>query len=143
MVCHLLICANPCRCREPDTGNVGAHDPRVIHGIGRCLDDQARTVVVHGLILLFVYHNDHCWIRRSHSTEGCVAWWCEQCYANFQTGPYLYVILLYIVVGLAITTMCIDLVGVQYIRKIHYFGRKLQDAKSAFAVVGGKVRTAL
>ncbi|CAD6192751.1 unnamed protein product, partial [Caenorhabditis auriculariae] len=40
---------------------------------------------------------------------------------------------------LAITTMCIDLVGVQYIRKIHYFGRKIQDARSALAVVGGKV----
>lgn len=36
--------------------------------------------------------------------------------------------------------MCIDLVGVQYIRKIHYFGRKIQDARSALAVVGGKVR---
>lgn len=35
--------------------------------------------------------------------------------------------------------MCIDLVGVQYIRKIHYFGRKIQDARSALAVVGGKV----
>lgn len=47
-------------------------------------------------------------------------------------------ILLYIVLGLAITTMCIDLVGVQYIRKIHYFGRRIQDAKSAFAIIGGK-----
>lgn len=52
---------------------------------------------------------------------------------------YMYLILLYIVLGLAITTMCIDLVGVQYIRKIHYFGRKIQDARSALAVVGGKV----
>uniref|UniRef100_A0A0N5ATQ8 Ion_trans_2 domain-containing protein n=1 Tax=Syphacia muris TaxID=451379 RepID=A0A0N5ATQ8_9BILA len=64
---------------------------------------------------------------------------------------YMYVILLYIILGkldlsckvitgLAITTMCIDLVGVQYIRKIHYFGRKIQNARSALAVVGGKVR---
>ncbi|GMS90524.1 hypothetical protein PENTCL1PPCAC_12699, partial [Pristionchus entomophagus] len=52
---------------------------------------------------------------------------------------YMYIILLYIILGLAITTMCIDLVGVQYIRKIHYFGRKIQDARSALAVVGGKV----
>uniref|UniRef100_A0A915PIC5 Potassium channel domain-containing protein n=1 Tax=Setaria digitata TaxID=48799 RepID=A0A915PIC5_9BILA len=52
---------------------------------------------------------------------------------------YMYLILLYIILGLAITTMCIDLVGVQYIRKIHYFGRKIQDARSALAVVGGKV----
>uniref|UniRef100_A0AC34QH24 Potassium channel domain-containing protein n=1 Tax=Panagrolaimus sp. JU765 TaxID=591449 RepID=A0AC34QH24_9BILA len=52
---------------------------------------------------------------------------------------YMYLILSYIILGLAITTMCIDLVGVQYIRKIHYFGRKIQDARSALAVVGGKV----
>uniref|UniRef100_A0A914GXN9 Potassium channel domain-containing protein n=1 Tax=Globodera rostochiensis TaxID=31243 RepID=A0A914GXN9_GLORO len=52
---------------------------------------------------------------------------------------YTALILLYIVLGLAITTMCIDLVGIQYIRKIHYFGRKIQDARSALAVVGGKV----
>lgn len=45
-----------------------------------------------------------------------------------------------LILGLAITTMCIDLVGVQYIRKIHYFGRKIQDARSALAVVGGKVK---
>uniref|UniRef100_A0A0N4ZNW3 TWiK family of potassium channels protein 7 n=1 Tax=Parastrongyloides trichosuri TaxID=131310 RepID=A0A0N4ZNW3_PARTI len=51
----------------------------------------------------------------------------------------ILIILIYIIVGLAITTMCIDLVGVQYIRKIHYFGRKIQDAKSALAIVGGKV----
>lgn len=51
----------------------------------------------------------------------------------------IFLILLYILIGLAITTMCIDLVGVQYIRKIHYFGRKIQDARSALAVVGGKV----
>ncbi|PAV85039.1 hypothetical protein WR25_04481 [Diploscapter pachys] len=52
---------------------------------------------------------------------------------------YMYIILLYIVLGLAITTMCIDLVGVQYIKKVPYFGRKIQDARSALAVVGGKV----
>ncbi|VDP24120.1 unnamed protein product [Soboliphyme baturini] len=49
------------------------------------------------------------------------------------------VTLLYIILGLVITTMCIDLVGVEYIRKIHYFGRKIQDARSVLAIVGGKV----
>ena len=44
---------------------------------------------------------------------------------------YYLVDLLYIVVGLAITTMCIDLVGIQYIRKIHYFGRAIKDARYA------------
>ncbi|VDN01352.1 unnamed protein product [Thelazia callipaeda] len=32
--------------------------------------------------------------------------------------------LIYLGFGLAVTTMCIDLVGIHYIQKIHYFGRK-------------------
>lgn len=36
--------------------------------------------------------------------------------------------LVYLGVGLAVTTMCIDLVGIQYIQKIHYFGRKFRGA---------------
>uniref|UniRef100_A0A915PBA0 Potassium channel domain-containing protein n=1 Tax=Setaria digitata TaxID=48799 RepID=A0A915PBA0_9BILA len=47
--------------------------------------------------------------------------------------------LFYIVVGLAITTMCIDLVGIQYIRKIHYFGRAIKDARYALVNVGGRM----
>lgn len=38
----------------------------------------------------------------------------------------LAIMLIYIVVGLALTTMCIDLVGLQYIEKIHYLGQKLK-----------------
>uniref|UniRef100_A0A0N4ZIH6 Potassium channel subfamily K member 18 n=1 Tax=Parastrongyloides trichosuri TaxID=131310 RepID=A0A0N4ZIH6_PARTI len=47
--------------------------------------------------------------------------------------------LAYIIIGLAITTMCIDLFGVQYIRKIHYFGRAIKDARFALVNVGGKM----
>ncbi|KIH62091.1 Ion channel [Ancylostoma duodenale] len=47
--------------------------------------------------------------------------------------------LCYIIVGLAITTMCIDLVGIQYIRKIHYSGRAIKDARFALVNVGGKM----
>uniref|UniRef100_A0A914BVB1 Potassium channel domain-containing protein n=2 Tax=Acrobeloides nanus TaxID=290746 RepID=A0A914BVB1_9BILA len=47
--------------------------------------------------------------------------------------------LCYIIIGLAITTMCIDLVGIQYIRKIHYFGRAIQDARYALVNVGGRM----
>uniref|UniRef100_A0A915IGT3 Potassium channel domain-containing protein n=1 Tax=Romanomermis culicivorax TaxID=13658 RepID=A0A915IGT3_ROMCU len=54
-------------------------------------------------------------------------------------GDYITIILLYIFVGLIITTMCIDLVGGHYLRKIHYFGRKMQNARTALAIVGGKV----
>uniref|UniRef100_A0A0N5A490 Ion_trans_2 domain-containing protein n=1 Tax=Parastrongyloides trichosuri TaxID=131310 RepID=A0A0N5A490_PARTI len=39
---------------------------------------------------------------------------------------YIIIMLIYLGVGLAVTTMCIDLVGIQYIQKIHYFGRKFR-----------------
>uniref|UniRef100_A0A0N5C1A6 Ion_trans_2 domain-containing protein n=1 Tax=Strongyloides papillosus TaxID=174720 RepID=A0A0N5C1A6_STREA len=39
---------------------------------------------------------------------------------------YIVIMLAYLFVGLAVTTMCIDLVGIQYIQKIHYFGRKFR-----------------
>uniref|UniRef100_A0A7E4UZL0 TWiK family of potassium channels protein 7 n=1 Tax=Panagrellus redivivus TaxID=6233 RepID=A0A7E4UZL0_PANRE len=47
--------------------------------------------------------------------------------------------LFYIIIGLAITTMCIDLVGIQYIQKIHYFGRAIKDARYALVNVGGRM----
>uniref|UniRef100_A0A183BPT2 Ion channel n=1 Tax=Globodera pallida TaxID=36090 RepID=A0A183BPT2_GLOPA len=47
--------------------------------------------------------------------------------------------LFYIIVGLAITTMCIDLVGIEYIEKIHYFGRAISGARFALVNVGGKM----
>ncbi|KAF8387433.1 twk-13 [Pristionchus pacificus] len=44
--------------------------------------------------------------------------------------------LAYIVLGLIITTMCIDLVGSEYIRDIHFYGRTLGRR---FMTIGGKV----
>lgn len=35
--------------------------------------------------------------------------------------------------------MCIDLIGSQYIRKVHYFGREMKKARYALATVGDKV----
>ncbi|CAJ0943248.1 unnamed protein product, partial [Mesorhabditis belari] len=52
---------------------------------------------------------------------------------------FFVVDLLYIIIGLAITTMCIDLVGIQYIHKIHYVGRAMKDARFAIVNVGGKM----
>ena len=56
-----------------------------------------------------------------------------------QKKSHLFVTLLYIVTGLIICTMCIDLVGSQYIRKIHYFGRNIRKARYAIASMGDKV----
>lgn len=39
---------------------------------------------------------------------------------------FIVIMLIYLGVGLAVTTMCIDLVGIQYVQKIHYFGRKFR-----------------
>ncbi|PAV57744.1 hypothetical protein WR25_07384 isoform F [Diploscapter pachys] len=52
---------------------------------------------------------------------------------------FYYLDLCYIIIGLAITTMCIDVVGIQYIQKIHYFGRAIKDARFALVNVGGKM----
>ncbi|VDL72405.1 unnamed protein product [Nippostrongylus brasiliensis] len=43
--------------------------------------------------------------------------------------------LAYIILGLIITTMCIDLVGSEYIRDIHFYGRSLGRS---FMTIGGK-----
>jgi hypothetical protein len=53
---------------------------------------------------------------------------------------YYGLTLLYILLGLAITTMCVDLVGSQYIQKIHYFGRKMRSARAALRTVGDLMR---
>uniref|UniRef100_A0A1I7V0Y3 Ion_trans_2 domain-containing protein n=1 Tax=Caenorhabditis tropicalis TaxID=1561998 RepID=A0A1I7V0Y3_9PELO len=41
-----------------------------------------------------------------------------------ENHDYIAIMLIYLGVGLSVTTMCIDLAGIQYIQKIHYFGRK-------------------
>ncbi|KAL3993661.1 Ion channel family protein [Acanthocheilonema viteae] len=43
-----------------------------------------------------------------------------------ESQEYVPLMLVYLGIGLAVTTMCIDLVGIQYIQKIHYFGRKFR-----------------
>ncbi|XGW11174.1 hypothetical protein V3C99_012571 [Haemonchus contortus] len=43
-----------------------------------------------------------------------------------ENHDYIVLMLAYLGIGLAVTTMCIDLVGIQYIQKIHYFGRKFR-----------------
>ncbi|CAD5216529.1 unnamed protein product [Bursaphelenchus okinawaensis] len=42
---------------------------------------------------------------------------------------YTFITLIYIIFGLALATMCIDTAGTHYIRKIHYVGTKMEDAK--------------
>lgn len=54
----------------------------------------------------------------------------------------MFLTMLYIVIGLAVTTMCIDLAGTEYIRKIHYVGQKMETAKDLLGEgfqVGGEV----
>ncbi|KAL3072536.1 hypothetical protein niasHS_017510 [Heterodera schachtii] len=53
-----------------------------------------------------------------------------------QNVTFLPATLAYIVIGLIITTMCIDLVGSAYIQDIHLYGRALG---SSFLTIGGKV----
>lgn len=38
---------------------------------------------------------------------------------------YIYLSLLYVMLGIVLTTTCIDIVGVDYINKLHFWGRQL------------------
>ncbi|CAJ0947085.1 unnamed protein product, partial [Mesorhabditis belari] len=44
---------------------------------------------------------------------------------------YMFFTMAYIIFGLSLATMCIDLAGTEYIRKIHYLGSRMEDAKGA------------
>ncbi|KAI6202404.1 TWiK family of potassium channels protein 7 [Aphelenchoides besseyi] len=44
---------------------------------------------------------------------------------------YIFFTMIYIIFGLSLATMCIDTAGTHYIRKIHYVGTKMEDAKGA------------
>ena len=48
--------------------------------------------------------------------------------ANIYTS-YVLLTIAYIIFGLSLATMCIDLAGTQYLQKIHYLGSKMGDAK--------------
>lgn len=53
---------------------------------------------------------------------------------------YMFFTIAYIVIGLALTTMCIDLAGLEYVEKIHSIGRTIDAAKG---MVGGVVVSGL
>lgn len=53
---------------------------------------------------------------------------------------YLFVTLLYLTCGLALTTLAIE-VSADYLLKFHYFGAKIQNAKSALIRFGNKYLT--
>uniref|UniRef100_A0A915K464 Potassium channel domain-containing protein n=1 Tax=Romanomermis culicivorax TaxID=13658 RepID=A0A915K464_ROMCU len=54
---------------------------------------------------------------------------------------YMLLAIVFIFVGLVLATMCIDTVGTHYIRRLHYFGRKIQTAQQVLAIIGGKALT--
>uniref|UniRef100_A0A915J9D5 Potassium channel domain-containing protein n=1 Tax=Romanomermis culicivorax TaxID=13658 RepID=A0A915J9D5_ROMCU len=53
---------------------------------------------------------------------------------------YMFFTIAYILIGLALTTMCIDLAGTEYIDKIHKLGERIDVAKG---IVGGAVVSGL
>ena len=44
---------------------------------------------------------------------------------------YTFFTIIYIIFGLSLATMCIDLAGTEYLKKIYYLGQKMDDAKGA------------
>jgi len=51
-------------------------------------------------------------------------------YVPLQSSYYVFT-LTYVLVGLALMTMSLDLIAGEYIKKIHFFGRKIILAKEA------------
>ncbi|KAK0399719.1 hypothetical protein QR680_003178 [Steinernema hermaphroditum] len=50
---------------------------------------------------------------------------------------YIFLTLMYITVGLALTTLAIE-IAADYLKKLHYFGRKIEDVANAEVWFGGK-----
>ena len=50
---------------------------------------------------------------------------------------YLFITLVYIGVGLALTTMVIEIAG-DLLKKVHYAGRKMENVANAVIWFGGK-----
>uniref|UniRef100_A0A1I8AAQ9 Ion channel n=1 Tax=Steinernema glaseri TaxID=37863 RepID=A0A1I8AAQ9_9BILA len=50
---------------------------------------------------------------------------------------YMFLTLVYITVGLALTTLAIE-IAADYLKKLHYFGRKIEDVANAEVWFGGK-----
>ncbi len=59
---------------------------------------------------------------------------------------YLCLIVGYVIIGLAVVTMCVDLASSQlkvFFTKLHYFGRKMRVARSAFANMSDDIKEAM
>lgn len=50
---------------------------------------------------------------------------------------YLFVTLCYITIGLALTTMTVE-IAADYLKKLHYFGRKMENMANTMIWFGGK-----
>lgn len=57
-----------------------------------------------------------------------------------ENQSFLPISVIYIFFGLVITTMCIDTVGVQYLHKIHYIGRRMGEADYLHLLQKAKAR---
>lgn len=54
-----------------------------------------------------------------------------------KSETFLWLTLIYIAIGLALTTIAIDLAA-DYLKRLHYYGRKIQNAGSVAIWFGGK-----
>lgn len=50
---------------------------------------------------------------------------------------YLFITFIYITIGLALTTMAVE-IAAEYLKKLHYFGRKIESVAQVEVWFGGK-----
>lgn len=83
-----------------------------------------------GRLLLCRYERVDRWIWRSILLNFKHLVWRDQDFLLFEdimptNDHYILVIMVIILIGLIVTTTCVDIVGAYYINQLHFFGRRL------------------
>lgn len=62
-------------------------------------------------------------------------------FGDYRPGPKnLLIVLVVIIGGIILTTMCMDVVGRMYLKEIHYLGRKLKTNNPFYLLREAKAR---
>lgn len=52
---------------------------------------------------------------------------------------FIILVLFLVLIGLVLTTTCVDIVGAYYIDRLHFFGRRLEDVSNLLSMLFGLI----